>query len=184
MGPNKIKREVANIMSPLRVSFPLSVLGLYFVLWLVAPGKTIMAMRASIDIFSNILLPLLLVLLFMIGLNIFLKPLHLAEFIEKGTTIKRRLLAAVAGIISAGPIYAWYPMLKDLRDKGVEHSLVAVFLVNRAVKPFLLPVMISFFGWAYVLVLTLLTVAGSLLVGAVVGALLDSPTGRPPNDAA
>jgi len=184
MDSNTIKREVANIMSPLRVSFPLSVLGLYLVLWHVSPEKTILAMRASMGIFSSILLPLLLVFLLMIGLNIFLKPLHLAKFMEKGTTIKRKLLAAVAGIMSAGPIYAWYPMLKDLRDKGAKHSLIAVFLVNRAVKPFLLPVMISFFGWAYVLVLTLLTVAGSLLVGEILGALLDSPTGRPPNDAA
>ena len=130
-----------------------------------------------------ILLPLILVLLFMIGLNIFLRPLRLAKFMGRGTTVKRKLLAAVGGIISARPIYAWYPMLKDLRDKGAEHSLIAVFLVNRAIKPFLLPMMISFFGWAYVVVLTLLTVAGSLFVGAILGALLDSSTGRPPNDA-
>jgi len=35
--------------------------------------------------------------------------------------------------------------------------------------------MISFFGWTYVLLLTLLTVGGSLCVGLVVGALLGSP---------
>jgi len=56
-------------------------------------------------------------------------------------------------------------------------SLIAVFLVNRAVKPFLLPVMVSMFGWTYVLILTLLTVAGSFSVGFVVGALLDSRNG-------
>ena len=69
-----------------------------------------------------------------------------------------KYLSALAGIISTGPIYVWYPMLKDLREKGAKHFLIAVFLVNRAVKPFLLPVIISFFGWIYALVLTVLTV--------------------------
>ncbi|MBW2137658.1 MAG: permease [Deltaproteobacteria bacterium] len=150
------------------------VLGLYLVLWYIAPEKTIVAIRSSIGLFSDLLLPLCLVFLLMIGLNVFLEPPHTTKFLGKEPTIKMKLLAALAGIISAGPIYAWYPMLKDLRQRGAEHSLIAIFLVNRAVKPFLLPVMISFFGWFYVLALTVLTVAGSFLVGALVGRLCDS----------
>jgi hypothetical protein len=42
--------------------------------------------------------------------------------------------------------------------------------------------MISFFGWTYVLILTLLTMSGSRLVGAVVGFFLNSPTGSQQND--
>ena len=167
-------------MPSLRLVFPVSVLGLYLVLWHVAPEKTIVALRISMGVLFHVLLPLCLVFLLMIGLNIFLRPPHLAKFMTKGTTIQRKLLSAAAGILSAGPIYAWYPMLKELREKGVEHSLLAVFLVNRGVKPFLLPMMISFFGWAYVVILTVLTVAGSLCVGFVVGALLDFPTGPRP----
>lgn len=163
--------------------FPVTVLGLYLALWHIAPEKTIMALRSSMSVLFHVLLPLCLVFLLMIGMNAFLKPPHFAKFMKKGASIKRNLLSAVAGIISAGPIYAWYPMLKDLREKGVEHSLLAVFLVNRAVKPFLLPIMISFFGWTYVLALTLLTIAGSLCVGYIVGALVDSPIPPRPNGA-
>jgi len=134
-------------------------------------------MRSSLGILYHVLPSLFLVFLLMIGLNLFLKPLHLANVMKKGATVRQTLLAALAGIASAGPIYAWYPMLKDLREKGANHSLIAVFLVNRAVKPFLLPVMVSVFGWTYVLFLTLLTVVGSFSVGFVVGALLDSRHG-------
>jgi uncharacterized membrane protein YraQ (UPF0718 family) len=70
-----------------------------------------------------------------------------------------------------GPIYAWYPLLKELQKKGVANSLIAVFLSNRAVKPFLLPIMISYFGWLYVALLTLFTVSGSLAVGYLVNTL-------------
>ena len=161
----------------MQLVFSFSVLGLYLALWHVAPEKTMVAMRSSVGLFSHVLLPLCLAFLVMIGLNLFLKPPHLARFLGKETTIKMKILAAVAGIISAGPIYAWYPILKDLRERGAKHSLIAVFLVNRTVKPVLMPVMVSIFGWAYVLILTLLTIAGSVCVGFVVGALVDSPTG-------
>jgi uncharacterized membrane protein YraQ (UPF0718 family) len=63
-------------------------------------------------------------------------------------------------------------LLKDLREKGAANSFLAIFLGNRAVKPFLLPIMISYFGWIYVLVLTLFTVLGSIIVGYLVGVLV------------
>ncbi len=79
--------------------------------------------------------------------------------------MKQTLFAAIVGILSSGPIFAWYPILKELKDRGAAPSLIAVFLVNRAVKLPLLPMMISLFGWPFVLLLTLLTVAGSFGVG-------------------
>lgn len=158
-----------------RLVFPASVLVVYLALWNAVPEKTFAALQISMEILIRTLLPMCIIFLFMIGLNIFLHPPHLLKFLAKGTPIKRKLLAAIAGTISTGPIYAWYPMLKALREKGAEDSLVAVFLVNRAVKPFLLPMMISFFGWTYALAFTLLIVAGSLCVGSVVGVLLDHP---------
>jgi uncharacterized membrane protein YraQ (UPF0718 family) len=155
--------------------FPLAVLSLYLVLWRVAPEKTVVAMQNSVNIFSHILRPLLLVFLLMIGLNLFLKPANVVRFLGKEKTFKMEIISAVAGIISAGPIYAWYPILKDLREKGAKHSLLAVFIVNRAIKPFLLPVMISIFGWMYAAFLTMFIMAGSLLVGFITGVFLDSP---------
>ena len=170
------KKNLRKTALSAQMVFPALVLGLYLVLGRAAPEKTILAVRVSVGVFCSVLLPLCLIFLLTIGLNVFLKPPHVTKIVGRGATIRQKLLAATAGIVSAGPIYAWYPMLKDLRERGVGHSLLAVFLVNRAVKPFLLPMMISFFGWAYVLILTVLTVAGSLCVGFVVGALLDSPT--------
>jgi uncharacterized membrane protein YraQ (UPF0718 family) len=75
------------------------------------------------------------------------------------------IFSVLAGIISTGPIYAWYPLLKDLKKKGVGSHLIAIFLHNRSVKPFLLPVMISFFGFAYVVILVSMTILASLALG-------------------
>jgi uncharacterized membrane protein YraQ (UPF0718 family) len=175
-------KEFLKTMPLLRLVFPALVLLVYLALWHADPENTLAALQISIKILTRTLLPICIIFLLIIGLNVFLHPPHLLKFLAQGTSIKKKFFAAVAGIISAGPIYAWYPLLKELREKGAEDSLVAVFLVNRAVKPFLLPMMISFFGWTFSLAFTLLIVAGSIGVGAVVGALSDRPAGSHPSD--
>ena len=111
------------------------------------------------------IIPLSLVFVIMLLINLFLKPAAVAKFLGKGSGVKGIALSAAAGIISTGPIYAWYPLLKDLREKGAGDSSIAIFLYNRAVKPFLLPVMVTYFGWLYVVTLIILTILASVVVG-------------------
>ena len=149
--------------------FPASVLFIYGILFIIMPDKASTALRSSGKVFVNIIMPLCLVFILMLVLNLFLKPAYITKFLGKEAGIKGIILSATAGIISAGPIYAWYPMLKALREKGADDSLIAIFLGNRAVKPFLLPIMISYLGWIYVLILTVFTIFGSLVAGYCVG---------------
>jgi len=115
--------------------------------------------------FLNIIIPLCFVIILMFVLNLFVKPTHIVKFLGKGITIRGVVLTTLAGIISMGPIFVWYGLLKELREKGVENSLLAIFLGNRAVKPFLLPVLVSYFGWRYTVILTIFTILGALAVG-------------------
>lgn len=144
---------------------PLSVLAIYAILSMIAPDKAFSALKGSGSILLHVAGPLALVFLVMLLLNLFVKPAQIAKYLGKGASAKGIILSAAAGIISTGPIYAWYPLLKNLREKGAGNFALAVFLYNRAVKPFLLPVMIAYFGWEYVSILTLFTILGSLAVG-------------------
>ena len=152
--------------------FPASVLFIYGILFIIMPDKASTAINSSGKVFLNIIMPLCLVFILMLVLNLFLKPAYITKFLGKKAGIKGILLSATAGIISAGPIYAWYPMLRALREKGADNSFISIFLYNRAVKPFLLPIMISYFGWIYVLILTVFTILGSLVVGYCVDVLV------------
>jgi uncharacterized membrane protein YraQ (UPF0718 family) len=152
--------------------FPALVLVAYGIVFTIVPDKASLALKSSGNILVNMLIPLGLVFILMLLLNLFLKPAQIVKLLGRGAGIKGVMLSAAAGIISAGPIYAWYPLLKDLRQKGAANSLLAIFLGNRAVKPFLLPIMISYFGWIYVLLLTVFTMIGSIVVGYFVGALV------------
>ena len=139
--------------------------GIYLAFWWRAPETTVVAVHISLDVLSRLLLPFFLVFCFMVALNLFLTPPQFEKIAQNGSGLKQTFFAAIAGILSTGPIFAWYPILKELRDRGAAPSLMAVFLVNRAVKPALLPMMISLFGWPFVLLFTLLTVVASFWVG-------------------
>ena len=154
------------------LTFPVSVLAIYGILYAIKPDKISIALKGAGNIFSQMIVPLSLVFVLMLALNLFLKPAQIVRFLGKGAGIKGVILSATAGIISTGPIYAWYPLLKDLREKGAGNSFIAIFLGNRAVKPFLLPIMISYFGWVYVLILTVFTITASVVAGYSVGALV------------
>jgi uncharacterized membrane protein YraQ (UPF0718 family) len=67
-----------------------------------------------------------------------------------------------------GPIYAWLPFLKALREKGASDFHLANFLSNRAVKPVFLPLLIVYFGWRFSLIFISLNMVGALFVALLV----------------
>ena len=161
------------------IYFPAFVIAVYGIIFTFMPDSAFLALKSSGIIFSNIIIPLSLVFILMIVLNLFLKPAYIASCLGKEAGIKGIILSMTAGIISTGPIYAWYPMLKELKAQGAGNSSIAVFLNSRAVKPFLLPIMISYFGCLYVAILTVFTITGSLVAGYLVGALVEKKKPKP-----
>jgi len=77
----------------------------------------------------------------------------------------------------AHTIYAWYPLLRKLKERGAGNSPLSVFLYNRAIKLPPLPIMIAYFCWEYVLVLAGLTVLGSIAIGYCLGFLVRNNDG-------
>ena len=163
------RRNTSAIISA--IFFPGIAAVIYGILFFAAPDKAFMALRGSANIFLNMLIPLCLVFILMVMINLFLEPSLVIRILGKGAGIKGCLLAAAAGVISAGPIYAWYPLLADLKKKGAGYALIAIFLYNRAFKPFLLPVMIGYFGWKYAVVLGILMFLGSFAMGGAINAI-------------
>ncbi len=111
---------------------------------------------------------LLVVFALMVLINLYLKMDVLKKHMGKESGIKGWIIAIVAGILSMGAIYMWFPLLKDLINKGVKPGLVGVFLYNRAIKLHWLPLMALYFGLKYVAVLTLVTIIISVLQGFII----------------
>lgn len=141
---------------------------LYCTLYLFYPGKTYSSLKLSWTIAISIVPILFIVVLFMGLLNYFLKSKTIGKHLGKESGIRGWLLAISAGILSHGPVYVWYPLLKDLRDKGMKAGLAATFLYNRAIKIPLLPVMIFYFGIKFVVVLMAYMIVASIVQGKIV----------------
>ncbi len=152
------------------------VAGLYLVSYAMDSGATRRALQTSMDILYDILPVLALVIAMMTLTNYLLKPKQVARHLGAGSGAKGWLLASLAGIVSHGPIYVWYPLLQELQDKGMRPGLSATFLYNRAVKIPLLPVMIYYFGVTYVAVLMMTMVGASLAEGKLIDLALTRPT--------
>lgn len=104
--------------------------------------------------------------------NYFITPeLIIKHLKEKG--IKKWFFMIVGGILSSGPIYMWYPLLADLKKKGLNYGLMACFLYNRAIKIPLLPLAIIYFSWQYILVLTIVMVVVSVIQGILINKLME-----------
>jgi len=154
--------------------FGLAVGLLYGIFFWIEPGKTFLALSTSAKIFGYILLPLSVVFVLMILVNLFFRSSQVTRLLGEKAGFRGIMLSAAAGIISMGPIYAWFPLLKEVKEKGAGNITIAVFLGNRAVKPFLLPVMISYFGWIYVLLLTFFIFIASVVIGYALDAIYNA----------
>jgi uncharacterized membrane protein YraQ (UPF0718 family) len=111
----------------------------------------------------------------MVVFDLLLNPRRVARQLGRPGGARGWLIALAAGILSAGPIYAWYPLLAELRAKGMRASTAAVFLYARAIKLPLLPLLFHYFGTAYSVVLSLWLAGFALLSGFVMERIGRSP---------
>ena len=149
-----------------------SFLGIVIILYLALAffdsEKTYRSLHESFDIIIQILPVLILVIFFMGAVNYFLKPKTMSKYLGVESGVKGWFLAISMGVLSHGPIYVWYPLLKDLREHGMRTGLIAVFLYNRAIKIPLLPVMIFYFGIGFVIILSFYMIIASVIEGKII----------------
>jgi len=148
--------------------FLVSVIFLYLILFFFDQESVYSSLKVTGNIFIQIIPILFFVIIFMALIDYFLHPKTVAKYVGKGSGIKGWFLAISTGIISHGPIYIWYPLLRDLRDKGMRSGLIAAFLYSRAIKIPLLPLMVYYFGALFVVVLLPYMVIASLIEGQII----------------
>ncbi len=165
----KIKKKVKQLR--LAIKFLISVVVIYIFLLLFKSNIFFGSLDKFWQLLNSVLSSLILVFVIIFLFNLFLKDKQLKNFFIKSKGWLKYLVAVVTGILSSGPIYAWYPFLSDLREQGMDDGLMAVFLYNRAVKIPLIPVMIYYFSLEFVLLLTACMIVFSVINGIIVNKL-------------
>ena len=93
----------------------------YVILFLITPERTLSALRSSGRILGMLGIPLGVVFVLMAALRLFLDTSRVVRYMGEDSGLKGILLPVAAGILSFGPIYAWYPLLKEIREQGRFH---------------------------------------------------------------
>ncbi len=147
--------------------FLLVVVILYAVAGILGPDMVSPALEFSSKIIINVIPIFALIFAITAAFNYFVSPRAISRYLGKTSGIKKWIIAIVGGIISTGPIYMWYPLLKDLKRKGVSYGFIAAFLYNRAVKIPLMPMLIFYFGLPFTAILTALMIVFSIVQGII-----------------
>jgi uncharacterized membrane protein YraQ (UPF0718 family) len=145
---------------------------IYVVLGLFSLETAVAGLRGFVALLVKILPTLAIVFGLLFVSNLFLDSRSVARYLGRSSRRGGWLIAIVAGIVSAGPIYLWYPLLGDLKEKGMREALIATFLYNRAIKIPLLPMMVLYFGPRLVVILTVYMILFSVLNGILVERIL------------
>jgi uncharacterized membrane protein YraQ (UPF0718 family) len=153
----------------------------YIVAAVVSPAIAIQALRTFAGILRQIIPVLALVFALMFLIDLCVRPQAVARHLGRESGMKGWVLAIIAGIIATGPVYVWYSMLADFREKGMRTALAGVFLYMRSVKLPFIPVMIYYFGGLYTAVLTFYLIVFSVLTGVVCEAADRQDSGKNPS---
>lgn len=112
--------------------------------------------------------------------EMFLERAWIVRHLTRAAGPKGWALAVLCGVLSVGPIYAWYPLLGELSKKGMRRALAATFLYSRALKLPLLPLMAHYFGVAYTIFVSISFILFAVLNGLIMEAIMgDRPSHRP-----
>ena len=124
-----------------------------------------------IDIIKKIIPVFIFIYILMVLSNYFInKELIIKHFNTSG--IKKWIFIVLGGVLSTGPIYIWYPLLKELKNKGLNDGFIACFLYNRGVKIPIIPIAIYYFDIKYIIILTVLMMIFSIFQGMIINIII------------
>ncbi len=153
--------------------FLLGVILIYLLVGIFRLDVVVASLKFFLLIIKKIILIFVFVFVLMVLINYFISSKKLMKYFGKKAGLKGWIISIVSGLISTGPMYMWYPLLSQMKKKGVKNRFVVAFLYNRAIKLPLLPLLIFYFGWIYVIVLTLVMVVASIAQGIIVEKILE-----------
>ena len=166
--------EVENRQRKLKfrgIKFLLIVVVFYIFIFYRDYTHALSALKSSLLVLTEVLPILVIVIIFTAILNYFLKPEQIARHLGEEGGWRGWIISLISGILSHGPMYIWYPMIEDLKKHGLRNGYIAAFFYSRAIKLPLLPIMVHYFGWLFVLLLSLYTVFAAWIQGKIIDKL-------------
>ena len=154
------------------VKFLISVVVIYSILFIIDFEHSFMGFEKFIGILWKLLPIFIFIIILTTIINYFLQPKKMMKHFGEDSGKKGIFYVLLGGILSHGPMYAWYGMLEDMRKHGLKDGLIVIFLYARAVKLPLLPFMIEIFGIVFTVVINIYILIFAILQGNITDKIL------------
>ena len=146
---------------------------IYIAIAIMMPDKIGKVFENSLYYFKELFEVIPLILLLTAMIDAWIPQELIGDKIGSGAGIKGYALSLLIGSVSAGPIYAAFPVTKMLYKKGAGLSNVTIILSAWAVIK--LPMLINetkFLGFNYMITRWIITIFAIMIIGTIVGKLV------------
>lgn len=143
---------------------------IYLLVAVMMPDKIGKVLENSVYYFKELFEVIPLILLLTAMIDAWIPQDLIGEKMGSGAGIKGYALSLFIGSVSAGPIYAAFPVTKMLYNKGAGIANITVILSAWAVIK--LPMLINetkFLGFNYMITRWIITIIAIMIMGAIVG---------------
>lgn len=137
----------------------------YLILLLINHQQALASLIKAGSILAKVIPVFMVVILFTSLLNYLLKPKKITKHLGTESGFKGWFWAIIAGVISHGPMYTWYPFFEELLEHKIKKGLIVTFFAARTIKLPMLPMMADYFGLTFTAVLMVYILIFSLLQG-------------------
>ena len=147
------------------VKFLYVVILAYILLMLFDINNALVSLKTFFLILYTLLPIFIFIILLTAGINYFLKPKDIIKHFGEDSGKKGIFYALIAGIVSHGPMYAWYGLISELREEGAKDELLIIFFYARAIKIPMLPFMIGIFGIPFTIIISIYILLFAIIQG-------------------
>jgi len=135
--------------------------------------KTLMGLKKGWNMFKNILVPFLTVLILVSVALYLIPPSIISRYLGPESGAIGLGIAALVGSITLIPGFISYPIAAGLIQQGASYTVVATFMTTLMMVGVLtLPLEIKYFGKRVAITRNLLNFVAAIIIGLVVGLVL------------
>ena len=136
-------------------------------------GKTIAGFKKGWNMFKNVLLPFLNILILVSLLIYLIPPSVITKYLGAGSGVAGFSIAALVGSITLIPGFISYPIAAGLIKQGASYAVVATFMTTlMMVGVVTLPLEIRYFGKTVAITRNVLNFVAAVIIGLMVGLIL------------
>lgn len=156
---------------PSSVIFLFTVLGVYALVALLSPPLFNIALTNFLKMAKSVFPILAFVFLVLVVINL-LGTDRISRHLGEGSGVKGLIYTLAASAVISMPPYLLYPVLENLKKKGMKTTFIASFLYNRNVQIAFVPAMVYYFGLKFTIIFGFYVIIFSILSGLLTERLM------------